>query len=77
MIQRLDQLSAGQTAIVLGFNEQLGCRSQLLAMGLIPGARLKVSRLAPLGDPMQLELGNSSLSLRRSEAAMIRVERLP
>jgi len=42
-------------------------RRKLLAMGLMPGACLRVKRIAPLGDPIQFEINGFSLSLRRSE----------
>ncbi len=42
-------------------------RRKLLAMGLIPGASLRVKRIAPLGDPIQFEVNGFSLSLRREE----------
>lgn len=42
-------------------------RRKLLAMGVMPGARLQVKRIAPLGDPIQFEINGFSLSLRRRE----------
>lgn len=49
-------------------------RSRLYALGLIPGAVVDVLRLAPLGDPMQIKVGGSLISIRRSEAAIIQVD---
>lgn len=48
-------------------------RGRFMAMGLIKGALVKVVRLAPLGDPMEVEVKSYRLSLRRSEAAQIMV----
>jgi len=42
-------------------------------MGLLPGTRVRVVRVAPLGDPIELRVRNYSLSLRRVEAAKIAV----
>jgi len=42
-------------------------------MGLLPGTRVRVVRVAPLGDPIELRVRNYSLSLRRAEAAKIGV----
>ncbi|MCY4471416.1 MAG: FeoA family protein [Kistimonas sp.] len=50
-------------------------RRQLMAMGLMPGVQLRVVRKAPMGDPMQLELGGVSLIVRRDEARYIRVQK--
>lgn len=43
-------------------------------MGVVSGTRLKVERVAPLGDPMELKLNGFNLSLRRDEACDIWVE---
>jgi Fe2+ transport system protein FeoA len=43
-------------------------------MGFVPGTALRVVRLAPLGDPMEVELHGYHVSLRRSEARTILVE---
>jgi ferrous iron transport protein A len=49
-------------------------RSRLFALGVIPGAIVEVLRIAPLGDPLQLKVGGSFISIRKSEAAIITVE---
>jgi Fe2+ transport system protein FeoA len=48
-------------------------RQRLLEMGFIRGARLKVEKLAPLGDPMELVIKGYHLSLRREESQCILV----
>jgi ferrous iron transport protein A len=45
-----------------------------MEMGLTPGVECKVIGLAPLGDPLELELRGYRLSLRKSEAARIEIE---
>ncbi|MHC4958421.1 MAG: FeoA family protein [Planctomycetota bacterium] len=50
-----------------------GPRRRLLEMGFVSGTRLRVVRLAPFGDPMQVEMRGSHLSLRRLEARDILV----
>jgi ferrous iron transport protein A len=47
---------------------------RLMEMGLTPGVELRLVGVAPLGDPLELELRGYRLSLRRSEAARIEVE---
>ena len=47
---------------------------RLLELGLVPGTRISITRVAPLGDPLELRLRNYSLSIRRSEAAAIEID---
>jgi Fe2+ transport system protein FeoA len=44
-------------------------------MGLVPGTRFTLVRRAPLGDPIEISLRGSLLSLRRSEAELIEITR--
>jgi Fe2+ transport system protein FeoA len=48
--------------------------SKVSAMGIIPGAEIKIIRASPLGDPLELEIKNYNLSLRKSECKLIEVE---
>jgi ferrous iron transport protein A len=47
---------------------------RLLEMGLTPGTQVRLLGVAPLGDPLELELRGYRLSIRRSEAARVEVE---
>ncbi len=69
----LAALSVGEAATVreVGGDGTLAVR--LLEMGFVPGTSVKLVKLAPLGDPMQFEVRGYHLSLRRAEAARIRV----
>lgn len=49
-------------------------RSRLYALGIIPGSVLEILRFAPLGDPMQVKVGGSFISIRKAEANIITVE---
>jgi ferrous iron transport protein A len=51
-------------------------RRKLLSMGLTPGAELSVTRVAPMGDPVEIRVRGFALSLRRDEAAALSVELL-
>lgn len=55
-------------------SEHAELRSRLYALGIIPGSKVEVLRFAPLGDPMQVKVGNSLISIRKSEAKVIEVE---
>jgi ferrous iron transport protein A len=47
---------------------------RIMEMGVIEGAEVSVIRRAPLGDPLQIRVGDYELSLRRQHADMIDVE---
>jgi ferrous iron transport protein A len=49
-------------------------RRRLMEMGLVPNTVVKVIRVAPMGDPIQIEVRNGQWSLRRNEAAEIAVQ---
>jgi ferrous iron transport protein A len=49
-------------------------RSRLYSLGVIPGSTLEILRFAPLGDPMQVKVGGSFISIRKAEANIIQVE---
>ena len=73
----LGELKSGDKGRVTAFNQAGSAyRRKLLAMGLTPGTCFTVSRVAPLGDPIQLEVRGFQLSLRRHEASAVEVSRL-
>jgi ferrous iron transport protein A len=47
---------------------------RLLEMGLTPGTELAILGVAPLGDPLELEVRGYRLSIRRAEAARVKVD---
>ena len=69
----LDQLRAGQGALIDRVDGTDGIVQRLLEMGLLEGEELMVLGFAPLGDPMEIRLRDYRLSLRRSEAARVSV----
>jgi len=73
----LNDLKPGDSARVAGFRPgDRNYRQRLLAMGVTPGVSLRVTRVAPLGDPVEIALRDFTLTLRRGEAAILRLERL-
>ena len=71
----LSQASSGDRCVVLDIaSEPAELKSRLYSLGIIPGSVLQLLRLAPLGDPMQLKVGGSFVSIRKSEAEIISVE---
>jgi ferrous iron transport protein A len=72
---QLSQLEVGQPGVVAGFAEQgMAYQARYLSLGLMPGAAVRVMRVAPLGCPLQIKVGSTLLSMRRVEANQILVE---
>ena len=69
----LKDLRPGESGIVTGYEDTSYAPARLMEMGLIPGTEITVVRLAPLGDPMDLKVRGYHLSIRKREAASIRV----
>lgn len=72
----LKDLIVGDRGAVRGFLAGSGAyRRKLLSMGLTPGVALEVVRVAPMGDPVEVRVRGTRLSLRRDEAAILEVDR--
>lgn len=69
----LDLVAPGTTVRIVRVCGTGPIRRRLLDMGLRPGAEVVVERLAPLGDPIEVLVMEYHLSLRKSEAASLRV----
>ncbi|OUQ78610.1 ferrous iron transport protein B [Flavonifractor sp. An100] len=68
----LNDLSPGQSGIILSVGNQSGAvKRRLVDMGLTPGTQVKVTKIAPLGDPLEVSLRGYELSLRRADAQQI------
>lgn len=70
----LKELEIGKSAIVTVVGGEGALRQHFLDMGVIPGAKVKVIKLAPMGDPMELRIHGYELTLRLADAAQIQVE---
>ena len=73
MIVRLSQLKPGQEGIIKEFKEN-HIFLKLMEMGLIPGEKITLEQVAPLGDPISINVSGYRLSLRLNEAEHIYVE---
>lgn len=71
--QPLSLLSPGESAHVVGIEPGHPLRRRLMELGLVRGARVTVLRRAPLGDPLELQVGHSLLALRATDLAAITV----
>lgn len=71
---RLSDLRPGDYARVAGYEPAPpGYRSKLLAMGLTRGVLVRLCRVAPLGDPVEIEVRGFRLTLRKDESAVLRL----
>jgi len=74
-MKRLSEVKAGVSAIIKEFgNDEIFIK--LMEMGCVPGEKIKVEMIAPLGDPISITVAGYNLSLRLNEAASIFVEEL-
>jgi ferrous iron transport protein A len=72
-VTTLAGLKAGAAARVEGIAGDDEISLRLMEMGLVPGTEFRVVGLAPLGDPLEIELRGYRLSLRKSEAERVLV----
>jgi ferrous iron transport protein A len=70
----LDQLRPGQGGRITAVAGDDALVQRLMEMGLFEGEEVEVLAVAPLGDPLEIRLGDSRLSLRRREAARVQIE---
>ncbi len=70
----LDELPIGQSAKVTSLDLHTPDGQRLMEMGLTVGSKVKVLKLAPLGDPIEILIRGYHLSLRKTEARSIQVE---
>lgn len=74
-MKRLSELGVGKTAVIRKFeNNEIFIK--LMEMGCIPGEKITVEQIAPLGDPISISVVGYNLSLRKNEAQYILVEEI-
>ena len=67
------ELRPGVAAVVQAVGGDRAFRRRLMEMGLVPGTRIRLVKVAPFGDPMEIELRHGRISIRRHEAALVAV----
>ena len=72
-MDQLDKLTAGQSATIVGFEKDGNVTRRLMELGLVPGKKITLVCQAPLGDPVLLKVGSSSLFIRKAEASLVKV----
>ncbi|RPJ48767.1 MAG: ferrous iron transport protein A [Candidatus Latescibacterota bacterium] len=70
---RLSDLGPGAIGTIVRLYGDGPLVQRLMELGAVAGTEVRVVRFAPLGDPMEIELHNYRLSIRRSEASAVEV----
>lgn len=71
----LDMLKIGESAIITAVGGEGPLRLRLLDMGIIPKTKIMIRKVAPMGDPIEVNLRGYELTLRIEDAKNIQVER--
>lgn len=71
----LNQLKPGESGIIDVVGGEGALRRRLLDMGLTPGTRVSVRKVAPFGDPLELFLRGYELTLRGDDARIIKMQK--
>ena len=73
----LNELKAGERAVVRSVGGEGALRQHFLDMGVIPGAEITLVKFAPMGDPIEFRIHEYELTLRIDDAKKIGIEKLP
>jgi ferrous iron transport protein A len=70
----LSELAVGQSGVVLGFEYEDNMTDRLMQLGIIEGVEIKVIRVAPSGDPIELNIAGYGLSMRKADAEIVLIQ---
>ena len=73
-MKTLKDVKVGENAVVKRLHGEGPVKRRIMDMGITKGVELHVRKVAPLGDPMELNVRGYELSVRKAEAEMIEVE---
>ncbi|MGN0959758.1 MAG: ferrous iron transport protein A [Coriobacteriales bacterium] len=69
----LSSVEPGRSVTVTKLHENGAVRRRIMDMGITKGTQLTITRVAPLGDPLELSVRGYQLSLRKADAEFIEV----
>ncbi len=72
-MKTLKDVKVGETAMIVKLHGEGATKRRIMDMGLTKGAEIFVRKVAPLGDPMELNVRGYELSVRKGDAEMIEV----
>ena len=67
----IDDLKIGQSGTISAVGGEGALRLRFLDMGLIPGTEVRLQKIAPMGDPIQIQVRGYELTIRRDDARKI------
>lgn len=70
----IDDLKIGQSGTICQVGGEGALRLRFLDMGLIPGTKVQLQKIAPMGDPIQIYLRGYELTIRREDAQKIELK---
>ncbi len=73
-MKTLRDVKAGESATVVRLHGEGAVRRRIMDMGLTRGTELLVRKVAPLGDPMELNVRGYELSVRKADAQFVEVQ---
>ena len=74
IMKTLKEIKIGGTARVVKVHGEGAVRRRIMDMGITRGVEIKITKVAPLGDPLEVTVRGYELSLRKEDAARIEVE---
>ena len=73
-MKTLRDIKVGESAVVVKLHGEGAVKKRIMDMGITKGADVKVRKVAPLGDPMEVTVRGFELSVRKAAAEMIEVK---
>ena len=73
-MKTLKQVKIGETVKVVKLHGEGAVKRRIMDMGITKGVEVYVRKVAPLGDPVEVNVRGYELSLRKDDAEMIEVE---
>ncbi len=73
-MRTLKEMRPGERAVVLRIHGEGAVKRRIMDMGITRGVEILVRKVAPLGDPVEINVRNYELSLRKDDCAMIEVQ---
>ena len=73
-MKTLKEVKIGQSAVIKKLHGEGALKRRIMDMGLTKGTEIYVRKVAPLGDPIEVNVRGYELSLRKADAEMIEVE---
>ena len=73
-MRTLREVNVGETVKVVTLNGEGAVKRRIMDMGITKGVDILVRKVAPLGDPMELNVRGYELSVRKADAEMVEVE---